>query len=354
MAKKRSNKQNNKPVVTAPEASYEVSSNSLTPKTSPLTDLRKPATKPPVAVFSEEAWEMVSHIIGLDRKDEVGWYMATTYNEETNQVYIDKFWIPKQVCTPTTTEIDKISLALCKADYVKSRNEGELFNAWFHLHPGSLGVTPSGTDEDMIADLISEVRDNMDYYVRGIVNSSGRVKIDFYSMKHGIVHEVLDYFIDKPQFEAMYNEIDLLLEQSVSKPKPKYITKGNLRHLPVTSDFQSLSSQIAAQSSIDDDTGYPLLAGLGDTLDDQVWDFDEQDNLTYHQDYKTLSWVNDRMFFKHKTSNIEFFAEHNPHTDQIDIFVKSNRNRASFTSPITASIEVEYWTSLMADVSYQA
>lgn len=200
-------------VTTTPRRSskFSVNTNNTT-KQERVSVLKPKARAHPEVLFSLEAHAKIRAIEASDRTLEVGWLM--TSREISPNVYlIDKVYVPEQEVTAIATDIDNGKAyfdALCEWADSKPA-EGEQMNVWFHLHP-KMGVSPSNTDEIQMEKFFEDFPD-VEFWIRGIVNSRGERKIDLYRPQEGYAYTNLNWDIDIPEYTESVAEMMKLIDQ---------------------------------------------------------------------------------------------------------------------------------------------
>ena len=120
---------------------------------------------------------------------EVGWLMVCNELDDGDFVLSDCV-IPRQDVNGATTELtpqglSEVGVALMNEDIAKGITpEMDAFrfnhlNAWFHSH-ATMGVSPSGQDDQQMVDFCQEYGDSHKVWIRGIVNKAGDIHLSVY------------------------------------------------------------------------------------------------------------------------------------------------------------------------------
>lgn len=183
----------------------------------------------PYIMYSEEVYALITHLTtGLQRSDEIGWMMSTTYDEASGEIYVHDLYIPKQVVSAVATAMDKEDYSrVLLEEFIPDAKEygaGLHLNAWYHLHPKTLGVSPSAQDEQQVAEYLAD-NTHWPYFVRGIMNGQGKVKVDVFLTEHNLRFTCVDTYVDRPQFTDQINKLNTIIKANVSKELP-VVPKG--------------------------------------------------------------------------------------------------------------------------------
>lgn len=187
------------PYKAPPATEYKISTSNLNVKgTVPLRRRGEPETKPdtrPVVMFHPKAWGQIQVAIahcGGDR-NEVGWFTPVEKREAVDGksiLFIPEIFIPEQEVHGTET--DSADLDTVLVEHLEAGYQPNILRGWFHLHPGNMGVSPSGQDERQV----EEYLDDCDTLLRGIFNNKGDVKLDYYDTDAEVAYPNLDYNVD--------------------------------------------------------------------------------------------------------------------------------------------------------------
>jgi len=121
---------------------------------------------------------------------EVGWLMVVN-QMETGDFVLSECIVPAQDCHATTTELTPEGLAQAAIEVMEEdakngvtdpkdeRFRVNRLNSWFHSH-ASMGVSPSGQDDQQMKDFCQQYGDDHSIWIRGIVNKKGDAHITVY------------------------------------------------------------------------------------------------------------------------------------------------------------------------------
>lgn len=121
---------------------------------------------------------------------EVGWLMVC-HERDDGDFVLSECIVPKQQCHAATTELlpeglEEAAIKVMEEDTQKGVTDpgDERFrvnhlNAWFHSH-ASMGVSPSGQDDQQMVDFCQKYGDDHNVWVRGIVNKKGDIHVTIY------------------------------------------------------------------------------------------------------------------------------------------------------------------------------
>lgn len=120
---------------------------------------------------------------------EVGWLMVCHETDEGDFV-LSECIVPGQQCHQTTTELlpeglEEVIMELIEEDTAAgiATNSDEFrcnhLNAWFHSHD-TMGVSPSGQDDQQMTDFCTRYDDAYNVWIRGIVNKAGDIHVTIY------------------------------------------------------------------------------------------------------------------------------------------------------------------------------
>lgn len=178
----------------------------------------------PTITISRKAIRKMDYII--DNVDtEVGW--MGTVEERVGEdgapnYYITDIFVPKQDVAATTCEMQSDGRTQLTMDILQKYGdeEGEkIVNAlkfWGHSHV-NMGVSPSSKDNEMILDFKTR-----DWFIRGIFNKKGDMKLDVYNFKQNIKYLDITPTIETDLTDEEKNELDNIIKNGL---KPLYDNK---------------------------------------------------------------------------------------------------------------------------------
>ena len=196
----------------------------------------KVSTKDPRVIISKKAGRKMDYIIATV-PTEVGWLGTVDKTvEDGGDVYtITDVFVPEQLVAAATCEIKSPGRSQLAMDLLKKYGdeEGEkLINSlqfWGHSHV-NMGVSPSGQDDNMILEFKTR-----DFFIRGIFNKKGDVKMDIYDFKNNI-----KYLDVNPEFESDITDEEKSELDIAIKEKLKPITYQTTSYITnKTSSFKS-------------------------------------------------------------------------------------------------------------------
>jgi len=192
---------------------------SSTRQTEPSTIGKKQKHPTVEVVFSAPVFAKLQFLIAEMEKIklEVGWWMNLNITKTKKHITLEitHLYIPEQEVLSVETDIPKIDSILpeLNADGVPLNT----LNAWFHLHPGGMSVSPSMQDED-------QVKEHLQYcstMLRGICNNRGDIKLDYYDLNDGLLYPNLNYTIDYGE-NLDTDKIKQQIKDRVKKQKCSY------------------------------------------------------------------------------------------------------------------------------------
>ena len=124
-------------------------------------------------------------IIVQEVQTEVGWLCSVKHIDKSNDLFLDKIYLPKQEVHSTTTELTPAGLAdlateIITKDPKNGPDEVNNIRGWFHSH-STMDVMPSGQDNEQMGLFKTQA----DWFLRGIVNKAGKMKLDLYYYRFG-------------------------------------------------------------------------------------------------------------------------------------------------------------------------
>ena len=226
------------------------------PKAPQVRPLFKEELPLPNVILSLKAKATLDYCIASPSKGdmEISLYGSVTETDD-GDVYISDFFIPFQECTSATSNPKDQNICMFEAR--KAGFDPASLKAWFHLHPESMEVQPSGTDTKQTDDYVAD----WGFLVRGIVNNIGHAQLDYYSHERGLefnnLEMVIDYgdFLDAEDLEAKIAERLTKKVIPIYKPKNAIVPFNNPK-----------KAQVPANLIINDPkTGEPLIVFVGQT-----------------------------------------------------------------------------------------
>jgi len=198
-----------------------VSSGEMIATSTPLTERNDVA---PIVYYTAEVWLTIQHIVQVST-GEIGWLGLV---EEGDGYYIIReVFIPKQVVTGTTTEIEPEAMLDLTMQLLDEDKDPSMLRYWGHSHV-NMQVRPSGTDEKQV----SEYLKHADWFIRGIYNKCNDSKVDVYDVPGDVIHQCVENtIIPRRLSKDAIKEIDEVLKKNISRPKPK-VYKPQHKHIP--------------------------------------------------------------------------------------------------------------------------
>lgn len=172
----------------------------------------------PTITISRKAIRKMDYII--DNVDtEVGW--LGTVEERTSEggvpnYYITDIFVPKQDVAPTTCEMQSEGRTQLTMDLLQKYGEDEgekIVNAlkfWGHSHV-NMCVSPTSKDDAMILDFRTR-----DWFIRGIFNKKGDMKLDVYNFKQNIKYLDITPTIETELTDEEKNELDDIIKNGLT------------------------------------------------------------------------------------------------------------------------------------------
>ena len=134
---------------------------------------------------SDLAWVKIWRLIDHCPK-EVGWLGIVS--RMGDNYLIEDIYVPDQEVTGSETLIPPEAMAeLCETLMTQGIDISKL-RYWGHSHV-NMGVTPSATDEDQVAEYIEHV----DWFIRGIHNKRADSKVDVYDVEKNLIFQKCDF-----------------------------------------------------------------------------------------------------------------------------------------------------------------
>lgn len=195
----------------------------------------KVSNKDPRVIISKKAGRKMDYIIDTV-PTEVGWLGTVNKTiEDGGEVYtITDVFVPEQLVAAATCEIKSPGRSQLAMDLLKKYGdeEGEkIINSlqfWGHSHV-NMGVSPSGQDDSMILEFKTR-----DFFIRGIFNKKGDIKMDIYDFKNNI-----KYLDVNPEFESDITDEEKSELDIAIKEKLKPITYQTTYNPTKASSFKS-------------------------------------------------------------------------------------------------------------------
>lgn len=184
----------------------------------------------PTITISRKAIRKMDYLIS-QVDTEVGWMGTVEESTDENGItnyYITDIFVPKQDVAAATCEIQAEGRTKLTLDILAKYGdeEGEkIVNSlkfWGHSHV-DMGVTPSGQDDRMILDFKTR-----DWFLRGIFNKKGDIKLDVYNFKQNIKYLDIVPTIETDLTDEERNELDNIIKNNLAplvyKQTPKQRT----------------------------------------------------------------------------------------------------------------------------------
>ena len=136
-------------------------------------------------VHSLKAWAQVQVLIDHynEEGNEVSWFTPVIVDEEARTLTIPEIFVPEQEVDGVETDAPDLDLVV--HDALAAGYGLDTLRGWFHLHPNGLTVTPSGQDEAQVQEYLENGYPNL---LRGIINDSGDIKLDYYDTEANVVY----------------------------------------------------------------------------------------------------------------------------------------------------------------------
>jgi len=163
--------------VVAKKTSFDATA--MTPKSSPL---KSQAT--PRVFFTPTAWHTVDLIVAYCQK-EVGWFGLV--DRVGSDYLITEIFVPTQIVSGVTTDIEPEDHSALIMELLRDNKDVSKLLYWGHSHV-NMGVSPSGTDEEQLEEYLSGM-DTSEFFLRGIHNKRGDVKMDVFDVKNNMLHQ---------------------------------------------------------------------------------------------------------------------------------------------------------------------
>jgi len=191
------------------------------------TPLGGRSDKAPVVYYTAEVWLTIQHIVKVST-GEIGWLGLV---EEGDGYYIIReIFIPKQVVTGATTDIEPEAMLDLTMRLLDEDKDPSMLRYWGHSHV-NMQVRPSGTDEKQV----SEYLEHADWFIRGIYNKRNDSKVDVYDVPGDVIHQCVENSIIPRRLSTdTVKEIDKTLKENISRPKVKTNPYHVSKHFPQT------------------------------------------------------------------------------------------------------------------------
>lgn len=177
----------------------------------------------PTVLYTEKAWAKIQYLV-KQAVGEVGWIGLVDKRADGNYIITDVF-VPKQLVTGTTTNIDAQAINKLITDLITSGVYNDNMLYWGHSHV-HMQCSPSTTDEEQVQEYIESMEDT-GYYIRGIYNKRGESKVDVYVKEapgKGWVFQCVDNYVLCELSENEMNALALDFRSNVKDaPPPKYL-----------------------------------------------------------------------------------------------------------------------------------
>lgn len=172
------------PPPAVPEPKWRVSSTSLQPTASLITDGDTIST-PNVVIYTAKTKAIIDYLVNSCTQ-EVGW--LGTVQTTPEGYLIDAIYVPTQTVHATETDIGiEAMTALAEELFSKGKDPGTLYY-WGHSHV-NMGVSPSAQDERQVREYL----DGCPVFIREIRNKKGEVKLDIYLRDQRVVHQCVPH-----------------------------------------------------------------------------------------------------------------------------------------------------------------
>lgn len=156
----------------------------------------------PKIYILDSAWLKIKMLV-KENSGEVAWHCLVEKHTNNRYLIYDVLVFPQEVTGATADGID--------GDYemwVATLPDEQFDFMRCHMHSHvNMGVTPSGTDENYYANLMTQVTD---YYITMIINKSDSYHLRFYDKENNIVWSDLEFTIctrDGNTYEAWYESV---------------------------------------------------------------------------------------------------------------------------------------------------
>lgn len=142
----------------------------------------------PRILVSKDAYEDMFQLVDIVQK-EVGWLASV--EKIDNDYLIKEIFLLEQKSHSTTCKITEEGMGNWAMEMMNAREDGmDVVNSirfWGHSHVW-MGTSPSGQDEDQMQIFSKSCED---FFIRGIMNKSGRMEFTLYLYESGIeIHDV--------------------------------------------------------------------------------------------------------------------------------------------------------------------
>lgn len=202
----------------SPKRTVTISSKSATRTVTPL---KKETPASPIVYYSLTAWQKL-WILVSECNQEIGWLGTVTKRPDGNFI-IEDIYIPKQVVSAATTEIEPEAVAELALELDTSGIDPSTLRYWGHSHV-NMDVSPSLTDELQI----EEYLDSADWFIRGIYNKLGKSKVDIYDTKANLIFQCVENLLEPaPLPPGMLEEIQKQIQNNVTEESFVYVTPAN-------------------------------------------------------------------------------------------------------------------------------
>lgn len=168
----------------------------------------------PKIFLSKEAYEDMYFLVD-EAQNEIVW--LGNVEKISNDFLIKEIFLLKQEADATFCEISANDLANWAQTILAERSDGiEIINSirfWGHSHV-NMGTSPSGQDVEQL-EILSGSCD--DFFIRGILNKSGRMEFTIFLLDRGIeIHDV-EWRIFQPVNESRREKWQREIEEKVSE-----------------------------------------------------------------------------------------------------------------------------------------
>lgn len=184
----------------------------------------------PTVYITGDAYVKMRHLVDKT-STEIGWFGTVTKMPNLPETYIiDDILVYPQTVSGATCEQDEDRMFEFEMSLTTDQVNRKRFQGHSHV---SMGVTPSGVDENFYKDLLTQVND---YFIILVTNKRNEYHIRFYDKANNLlytevpIHLILD---DGTEINSWYEEAEKKLS------KPEY-------HYPVNS---SVAGSVLANSS---------------------------------------------------------------------------------------------------------
>lgn len=232
----------NKHINATPKKRVPFNATDMSKKTTPLIEHKLPDT--PTVYFTPVAWNKVLRIVAKS-SGEVGWLGLV---EQIDEDYmITDVFVPVQEVTGVTTDIEAAAHAALVFQLDQAGYDVNQLLYWGHSHV-NMSVSPSVTDEEQLAEYIEHM-ETATFFLRGIHNKRGEVKMDVFDVGNNVLHQRVDV---RPWIEPLTKEqlddIDTQLAENVKRRAQPVYGYGGARN-PDFFHRNNYNSNIVASAS---------------------------------------------------------------------------------------------------------